>query len=77
MMETHAASIMFKRSVETLGLRYTTLVGDGDSKAYDTVKEEMPYGPEYPIIKEECINHVSKRLGTALRNLTADCSKQG
>ena len=29
------------------------------------------------IEKEECINHVGKRLGTALHNLLTDCSKRG
>ena len=75
-METTGATVLFERSVE-LGFRYTTMVADGDSKAYDTVKETQPYGPDYPIVKEECINHVSKRLGTALRNLATDCSKRG
>ncbi|GFW44034.1 uncharacterized protein TNCV_997991 [Trichonephila clavipes] len=29
------------------------------------------------ISKEECINHVSKRLGTALRSTVKDCRAQG
>lgn len=76
MMETEGARILFWRSLK-LGFRYTTMVADGDSKAYDTVQEDQPYGPEYLILKEECINHVSKRLGAVLRNLTTDCSKRG
>ena len=77
MMESEAALVMWSRSVERHGLRYTTLVGDGDSKAFDKVKAHSPYGPDFDITKEECINHVSKRLGTALRNLVSDCSKKG
>ena len=76
-METIGAMVLFERSVEKLGVRYTTMVADGDSKAYDTVNEKLPYGPDYPIVKEECINHVSKRRGTALRNLATDFSKRG
>ena len=64
MMETEGARILFWRSLK-LGFRYTTMVADGDSKAYDTVQEDQPYGPEYPILKEECINHVSKRYKPA------------
>ena len=75
-MEVVAATVMWNRSIELHGVRYTIVVSDGDSKAYDTVVEEQPYGPDVQIVKEECINHVSKRLGTALRNLTADCSKK-
>ena len=76
-MEAEAARVMFARSEEKLGCRYVIVVSDGDSKSYNAVKEDQPYGPDYPIYKEECINHVAKRLGTALRNLTADCSKRG
>ncbi|GFX83482.1 uncharacterized protein TNCV_324311 [Trichonephila clavipes] len=35
------------------------------------------YGPDIVIKKEECINHVSKRLGTALRFTVKDCRAQG
>ncbi|GFV47075.1 uncharacterized protein TNCV_197701 [Trichonephila clavipes] len=35
------------------------------------------YGPDIVIKKEECINHVSKRLGTALRSTVKDCCAQG
>ena len=76
-MEVEAAKVLWGRSVERHGVRYVRVIADGDSKAYDTVNEEMPYGPDIPIVKEECVNHVSKRLGTALRTLTADLSKKG
>ena len=33
------------------------------------------YG-DIAINKEECVNHVSKRMGTALRNLTDDCKSR-
>ena len=32
----------------------------------------QPYGPEVAVQKEECVGHVQKRLGTALRKLKAD-----
>ena len=41
---------------------------DGDSKAYNAVVKLYVY--DMPIVKEECINDVHKRMGTALRNLT-------
>ncbi|GFO20577.1 hypothetical protein PoB_004708200 [Plakobranchus ocellatus] len=53
------------------------MVSDGDSKAFNKLLEVLPYGPDVVILKEDCINHVGKRLGTALRNLVADCSKKG
>ncbi|GFV63421.1 uncharacterized protein TNCV_4458451 [Trichonephila clavipes] len=38
---------------------------------------EKVYGPDIVIKKEECINHTSKRLGTALRSTVKDCRAQG
>ncbi|KAK4316439.1 hypothetical protein Pmani_012403 [Petrolisthes manimaculis] len=61
--------------MEHCKFRYTTVVSDGDSKAYATVKKMKPYG-EIEIEKEECINHVAKRLGTALRDLVSNIAKQ-
>ena len=51
-------------------LRYTTILCDGDCKTYNELCKLKPYGQDCPVVKEECINHVSKRLGTAL-SLTA------
>ena len=59
------------------------MVSDGDSKAHTRLLKMQPYGPNNKdesskeIEKEDCINHVEKRLGAALRNLVADCSKKG
>ena len=77
MMEPECAEVMWKRSVSLHNMRYTTMVGDGDSKAYDTVCNVKPYGNDVIIEKEECMNHISKRLGSALRNLVSDMSKKG
>ena len=44
---------------------------DGDSEAYDAVQKSKVYGPCTNVMKEDCTNHVSKRMGTALRNLIA------
>ena len=77
MMEVHAGKILWLRSVKQNRLRYTVMVSDGDSKLYDQLRLLQPYGKDHRVFKEECINHVGKRLGTALRNLTSDCSKRG
>jgi hypothetical protein len=75
-METEAARRMWSRS-ETLGYRYITFVGDGDSSAFNAVKALNDGAGPYPdpVLKEECLNHVSKRLGTRLRNLKKDLRK--
>ena len=50
-------------------------VGDGDSTAYNAVTElnnkQGPY-TDVQVVKEECINHVSKRIGTRLRQTKKD-----
>lgn len=71
-MESAAAVMMWERSL-SYNLRYTTFISDGDSSAYMAVKNlndgNGQYGEEHQIVKEEGINYVSRRLGTALRKL--------
>ena len=68
-MEPAGIEAMFKRSVEKHKLLYTSLYCDGDSKSYDKVKEiyKAKYGKE--VKRLQCVGHVQKRLGTALRRL--------
>ena len=75
-MEVECALRIWHRSVQLNKLRYTTMLCDGDSKAFDAVVSKKPYGEITPIEKEDCINHVSKRMGTALRNLVAESRAQ-
>ena len=74
-MEVKAAEIMWARSLDR-GFRYTTVVSDGDAKTFRHLCDMRVYG-EVVIAKEECINHVSKRLGMAMRNLLAQRRKDG
>lgn len=73
-MEAAAAVEIFSRSIETRKLKYTTFVGDGDSSCFGRVKAAMEkkYGAAYEVTKEECVGHVQKRLGTALRKYKKD-----
>lgn len=68
-MEVAGALEIFKRSKEDRGVRYVGYLGDGDSKAYNKVVQEEPYGKDVTISKLECIGHVQKRMGTRLRRL--------
>ena len=76
-MEQHCALLIWQRSVAKYGLRYTSMLCDGDSKSYHYIVEREVYGKDVAIKKEECINHVSKRMGTALRNLKEQCTAKG
>ena len=58
--------------MEKYNLRYNPFIGDGDSSSYTAVDRERPYGPCFLVAKEECVNHVTKRMGSNLRALVQD-----
>ncbi|XP_065065605.1 uncharacterized protein LOC135691614 [Rhopilema esculentum] len=70
-MEGIGAARIFLRSIEGRGLKYTTFIGDGDSDTFKVVSKELEraYGSRYQVVKEECIGHIQKRMGNALRTL--------
>ena len=55
-METEGAKILWRRSEEVGGFCYTCLVDDGDAAS------------PYPVKKEECLNHIVKRMFNGLEN---------
>ena len=57
---------MFNRSIANRCVRYMNYFGDGDSKAYASVKDT--YKPDI-VKKFECVGHYQKCLGTRLRKL--------
>jgi hypothetical protein len=67
-MERQMAVNMWGRSEEKNAMRYTTMISDGDSSSFKALKDEPPY-VDHPVEKEECVNHVAKRMGTRLRKL--------
>ena len=70
-MEAAIAVKLFSRSLDK-NIRYTVLISDGDSSAYNAVCDmndgEGPYG-NVKVEKGVCINYVAKRLGIALRKV--------
>lgn len=68
-MEIEGVKRIFKRSNSLYNIHYKSYLGDGDSKAYQSVVDAQPYGPDFDIEKLECINHVLKRMGSRLRKL--------
>jgi hypothetical protein len=65
-MEVAAARDLFPKSLD-FGLKYTTVLCDGDSKTIAALKDLDPY--DEPITKEDCINHVAKRMFTAIERV--------
>ncbi|GFV77881.1 uncharacterized protein TNCV_351 [Trichonephila clavipes] len=55
----------------------TSVFSDGDCKMFSYLCQKKVYGSDIVIKKELCMNHVSKRLGTALRYTVKDCRAQG
>ena len=71
-MEAEGACLLYGRSIEKHKFRYIPFVGDGDSKSFANVCKSAPYGAGVTIYKEDCIGHVTKRMGTALRKVKSD-----
>ena len=67
-MEPEGAQRIFQRSFAKHGLHYTQYYGDGDSKSYSSVKN-IYEAVGKKVEKLECIGHVQKRMGTALRKV--------
>lgn len=78
-MEEKAATVIWQRSTEKQ-LHYTTYIGDGDCSAFKAVCQlnngDGPYGPSKTVQKEECVNHVHKRMGTALRKVVMETTTE-
>ena len=65
-MEAAGAKVIFERSVDARGVRYTKYYGDGDSKGYAVVRNIYP---DVEVKKFECIGHYQKWVGTRLLRL--------
>ncbi|CAN7978555.1 unnamed protein product [Ixodes persulcatus] len=72
-MEVAAAGVIFSRSLELHKLQYVTMLSDGDSKAYTHVAGLGVYDKD--IQKEDCVNHVAKRMYSGMEKLKK--SKKG
>ena len=75
-MEVGCASCMWKRSIEDHKIRYTSMLCDGDSKSFGAICEAKVYG-EVDVTKEDCVNHIARRMGSILRRLSVEAKAQG
>ncbi|XP_028414795.1 uncharacterized protein LOC114537882 [Dendronephthya gigantea] len=77
-MEPEGAVRIFKRSVDEKKLRYTEYFGDGDSKSHGVVQDIYNNGDDaVQVAKKECVGHVQKRVGTALRKFRKENKGMG
>ena len=68
-MEVEGLREIFQRSESKCSVRYTTVVGDGDSASHSRSTAEKPYGPDIIIEKRSALVKYKKRLGTKFRKL--------
>ena len=66
-MKPKGVSTTFSHSLD-FNIRYKYLISDGDAKTHTLLLQEKPYGEEH-VEKVDCVGHVQKRMGTALREL--------
>ena len=67
-MELEGAQRIFTWSKEKHSLIYSNFYSDGDSKSFSLI-ENAYIEDGIKVVKHECIGHVQKRVGTALRKL--------
>ncbi|GFW46274.1 uncharacterized protein TNCV_2813691 [Trichonephila clavipes] len=72
-----AAAILWQKSIKECNMRYTCILSDGDSKTFQHLMSLNIYVKGKPIKKEECINHIFKRLGTGLRSKVKEWRSKG
>ncbi len=68
---------MWERSAEKYYLWYSTMLSDGDSRPYKELVTSKVYGEEKIVEKDDCVNYVAKRMGTALNDVVAEAKAQG
>ena len=59
-MEVEGTKRILGRPIELKNVRYLQYYGDGDSKAFQEVKDL--YNPEV-VVKYECVRYYQKRVG--------------
>ena len=77
LMEPKGMENIFSRSAEKHKLLYTEFYSDGDSKSFDSVKDVYKHSHHKEVKRLQCVGHVQKRLGTALRKLKREVKGLG
>ncbi|GFW36693.1 uncharacterized protein TNCV_1956931 [Trichonephila clavipes] len=75
-MEVDGMLRIFNRSEKLHNLKYSNYIGDGDTKTFNALSENKPYGDDHLIQKIEYVGHFQKRMGTRLRKLKIVYSKK-
>ncbi|GFT14881.1 uncharacterized protein TNCV_3483371 [Trichonephila clavipes] len=68
MMETVGMVRIFQRSLSHRSVRYTSYIGDGDSKTFSSITASNPYGEDITVSKTECVGHVQNEWELVYEN---------
>lgn len=68
-METDIIVKGFKRSVDMYNLKFTKMVGDGDSSVHRKLLQNRPYGNHQLVQKIECKNHLLQNFAKTFRDI--------
>ena len=71
-MESNGVIQLYEQSINKHNIPCNAFIGDGDSSSNSAVNKLRPYEQMYNIEKSECVNNVTKRMGTNLRPLLHD-----
>lgn len=67
-MESDAITEGFKSSLEMHGLIYKTIIADGDSNVYQSIKNNNPYREQMVMVEKiECTNHLLRNMCKKLK----------
>lgn len=63
----------FKMSIAMHGVILKTLIADGDSNVYKSIRDNDPYGKYgVSVEKKECVNHLLRNLATKVKNIAKE-----
>ncbi|GFV20229.1 uncharacterized protein TNCV_213291 [Trichonephila clavipes] len=74
-MSSYCMDQIFQRSLSHRSVRYTSYIGDGDSKTFSSLTASNLYGEDISVKKIECVGHVLNRMETHLQKLKQMSSK--
>ncbi|GFT93672.1 uncharacterized protein TNCV_1920471 [Trichonephila clavipes] len=75
-METVGMVCIFQRSLNHRSVRYTSYIGDGDSKTFSSITASNPYGEDITVSKIECVGHVQKEWNSFTKIKTNELQTQ-
>lgn len=74
-MESDIIAEGFRSSMDMYGVKYGTLIADGDCSVYNTILKSRPYA-DLTVEKIECRNHVLRNYGNKMKDIATNSKLQ-